>query len=76
MTKTLTIYAGPVEALQAEIALLPCYPGPFVVAAHEGDGTEWTPESGLAGWDDVAAMVAEFRAAAEAQGFAVRVCEY
>lgn len=39
-----TIYIGTPEALQAEIGLLPCYTGPYVVAAFNAAGEQITPE--------------------------------
>lgn len=52
MTTEATIYIGTPEALQAEIGLLPCYTGPFVVAAFNAAGEQITPESGLADKDE------------------------
>ena len=47
MSNEATIYIGTPEALQAEIGLLPCYTGPFIVAAFNAAGEQITPESGI-----------------------------
>lgn len=59
MTTEATIYIGTPEALQAEIGLLPCYAGPFVVAAFNAAGEQITPESGLANKDEAQASAKE-----------------
>ena len=45
MTAEATIYVGTPEALQAEIGLLDCYKGKYIIAAFNADGREITPES-------------------------------
>lgn len=39
------VYVGKPDALQAEIGLLPCYDGHYVVAAFDANGNAFEPES-------------------------------
>lgn len=67
------IYIGTPKALQAEIGLLPCYDGPFVVAAFNAAGEEITPESDLPSKDVANAMAAEIKAWLESEGESVQI---
>lgn len=72
MTTEATIYIGTPEALQAEIGLLPCYTGPFVVAAFNAAGEQITPESGIADKDEAYAIAKEIGDWLESLGETVR----
>ena len=41
------VYIGKPEALKAEIGLLDCYTGPYVVACFAEDGTAYEPDYGI-----------------------------
>lgn len=68
MTNEATIYIGAPEALQAEIGLLPCYKGPFVVAGFNAAGLELTPESGIADKDEAHAIAEDIAAWLRGEG--------
>ena len=68
MTDAATIYLGKPEALQAEIGLLECYAGPYVVAAFNAAGEQITPESGLSTPAEANALAAEIKAWLESAG--------
>lgn len=73
MTTEATIYLGTPAALQAEIGLLPCYSGPYIVAAFRPDGTEITPESDIPSKAEARAIAAEIKAWLESEGETVQI---
>lgn len=73
MTSEATIYIGTPEALQAEIGLLPCYEGPFIVAAFNAAGEQVTPESGLPSKALANAVADELKAWLESEGEIVQI---
>lgn len=73
MTTEATIYIGTPEALQAEIGLLPCYTGNYVVAAFNAAGAQITPESDIATQYEAYEMAGEIKAWLESCGETVRV---
>lgn len=68
MSNEATIYIGTPKALQAEIGLLPCYAGPYVVAAFNAAGEQITPESGIASTTEADAITAEIAAWLKSNG--------
>lgn len=66
------IYIGTPEALQAEIGLLDCYKGAFVVAAFRANGEEVTPEI-AADKEEADGFRQELTAWLEGEGETVRV---
>ena len=68
-----SIYIGTPAALQAEIGLLPCYSGKYVVAAFFADGTEATPASGIANKREAQAAADELKAWLESEGEAPQI---
>lgn len=73
MTTEATLYIGTPEALQAEIGLLPCYKGPFVVAGFNAAGLELTPESDIADKDEAHAIAEDIAAWLRSEGETVSV---
>lgn len=68
-----TIYIGTPEALQAEIGLLPCYQGPFIVAAFNAAGEQITPESGITSEAEANAVADEIKVWLESEGEIVQI---
>lgn len=73
MSNEATIYIGTPEALQAEIGLLPCYTGPFIVAAFNAAGEQITPESGIADKDEAYAIASDYACYLEQAGETVSI---
>ena len=67
------IYIGTPEALQAEIGLLPCYQGPFIVAAFNAAGEQITPESGITSEAEANAVADEIKVWLESEGEIVQI---